>query len=168
VRLKFLDFRTKKALSNSKAVRATIPYSASKEVGIIFTVVDKQKHQLVKNFITKLQNDGKRVQVLEFLPKKKDNPEFMFDFFTIEDLSFWGKINSETADKFCRTYFDYLFILDTESNPLIAHLLANSLAHCRVGRYEEKSKPYFDFMIETNGSVQGLIDNIYEYTKKLR
>jgi hypothetical protein len=160
VRLKFLDFRTKKALKNSHAVRATIPYSASKEVGIIFTVEDKQKHQLVKSFISRLQNDGKKVQILEFLPKKKDNPEFMFDFFTIEDLNFWGKINSETADKFCRTNFDFLFILDTHPNPLIAHILANSLAHCRVGRYDERNKAYLDFMIETNCSIQGLIDNI--------
>lgn len=123
---------------------------------------------MVKTFISKLQQDGKQVRVLEFLPKKKENPEFMFDFFTIEDLNFWGKINSETADKFCRSNFDYLFILDTQSNPLITYILANSLAHCRVGRYEEKSKPYLDFMIETNGSLQGLIDNIYEYTKQLR
>jgi hypothetical protein len=168
VRQKFLDFRTKKALINSRAVRATIPYSASREIGILFTVENNAKHEMVKSFINKLQNDGKKVQVLEFLPKKKDNPEFRFDFFTIEDLGFWGTIHSETADRFSRSNFDYLFIIDVHTNPLIMHVLANSMAHCRIGKYDVTSKAYLDFMIETNGSLQSLIDNMYSYTRQLR
>ena len=53
--------------------------------------------------------DGKQVQVLEFLPKKKENPEFMFDYFTIEDLNFWGKLSNEQVEKFTKINFDYLF-----------------------------------------------------------
>ena len=149
-------------------MRATIPYKASKQIGILFTVEDKLKHQQVKDFISKLHHDGKEVRVLEFLPKKKENPEFMFDFFSIQDLSFWGKINSGMAEKFCKTNFDYLFNIDTQSNPLIQNLLANCKAHCRVGRFHENSSTYFELMIETTDSTQGLIDNMYEYTKKLR
>jgi hypothetical protein len=168
VRLTFLDWRTKSALKKSSAVRATIPYSAAKQIGILFTVEDKLKHQQVKDFITKLQHDGKQVQVLEFLPKKKENPEFMFDFFTVEDLSFWGKINSTSAEKFQNTNFDYLFNIDTKVNPLIQYLLANCKANCRVGRYQPDASAYFELMIETNESTQGLMDNMYDYTKKLR
>lgn len=168
MRLKFLNIRTRSALKRNKAVRSTIPYQAASQIGIIFTVEDKMKHQQVKEFIARLQQDGKDVQVLEYLPKKKDNPEFMFDFFTAQDLTFWGKINNSTADKFCRINFDYLFNIDTQSNPLILNLLANCKAHCRVGRFQEKSSPFFELMIETNGSIQGLIDHMYEYTKKLR
>lgn len=160
--------RTQSALKKNKAVRATIPYSASSQIGILFTVEDKLKHQQVKDFIAKLQHDGKQVQVLEFLPKKKENPEFMFDFFTVEDLSFWGKINSNTVEKFSKVNFDYLFNVDTQANPLIRNLLANCRANCRVGRYDEKAAPFFELMIETNGSVQALIDNMYDYTKKLK
>jgi hypothetical protein len=102
VRLRFLDMRTKAALKRNSALRATIPYSAAKQIGILFTVEDKHKHQLIKDFIQKLQREGKEVHVLEFLPKKKDNPEFMFDFFSIEDLNFWGKVNSASAEKFSK------------------------------------------------------------------
>ena len=168
MRITFLELRTKSALKKNHAVRATIPFSASKQIGILFTVEDKLKHQQVKDFIAKLQHDGKEVQVLEFLPKKKDNPEFMFDFFTIEDLSFLGKVNSAAAEKFSKINFDYLFNIDTQSNPLILNLMANCKAHCRVGRFQEKSSPFFELMIETNGSVQTLIDSMYEYAKKIR
>lgn len=168
MRQKILELRTLSALKKNKTVRATIPYTTARQIGILFTVEDRLKHQQVKDFISKLQHDGKEVHVLEFLPKKKDNPEFMFDFFTIQDLSFWGKINSGAADKFSKTNFDYLFNIDTQANLLIQNVLANCRALCRIGRYEEKSSLYYELMIETNGATQGLIDNMYEYTKKLR
>jgi hypothetical protein len=160
--------RTRNALKKNKAVRATIPYDSAQRVGILFTVEDQQKHLQVKDFISKLTHDGKQVQVLEFLPKKKENPEFMFDYFTMEDLSFWGKVNSEQVEKFSKINFDYLFNIDTRTNPLIQNLLANSRAHCRVGKYDEGATSFFELMIDANGSTQGLIDNMYNYTKKLR
>lgn len=168
MKMKFLNMRTQSALKKNKAVRATIPYQAAQRIGVLFTVEDQQKHQLIKEFIAKLTQDGKQVQVLEFLPKKKENPEFMFDYFTIEDLSFWGKLKSEQADKFSQINFDYLFNIDSQSSPLIQNLLANSKAHCRVGRFDDSATDFYELMIETNGSTQGLIDNMYSYTKKLR
>lgn len=166
--MKFLNMRTQSALKKNGAVRATVPYQAAQRIGVLFTVEDQQKHFLIKDFINKLTQDGKQVQVLEFLPKKKENPEFMFDYFSIEDLSFWGNLRSEHADKFVKTNFDYLFNIDTQSNPLIQNLLANSKAHCRVGRFDDSATDFYELMIETNGSTQGLIDNMYSYTKKLR
>jgi hypothetical protein len=160
--------RTRSALKKNKAVHATIPYESAQRIGVLFTVEDKQKHLLIKDFISRLTHDGKQVQVLEFLPKKKENPEFMFDYFTIENLNFWGKVNSEPVEKFTKVNFDYLFNIDIDVNPLIQNLLANSKALCRVGRYDENSTAFFELMIETNGSVQALIDNMYTYTKKLR
>lgn len=160
--------RTQTALKKNQAVRATIPYSTAQRMGVLFTVEDEMKHQLIKDFVTRLTNDGKQVQVLEFLPKKKDNPEFKFDFFSIQDLSFWGKLNNEQVEKFSKANFDYLFNIDAQTNPLIQNVLANSKAHCRVGRYDEGSTPFYELMIETNGTMQGLIDNMYSYTKKLR
>lgn len=168
MKMKFLNMRTQSALKKNKAGRATIPYQAAQRIGVLFTVEDQQKHQLIKEFIAKLTQDGKQVQVLEFLPKKKENPEFMFDYFTIEDLSFWGKLKSEQADKFSQINFDYLFNIDSQSSPLIQNLLANSKAHCRVGRFDDSATDFYELMIETNGSTQGLIDNMYSYTKKLR
>lgn len=128
---------------------------------------DRQKHDDIKEFIKNLEMDGKQVKVLEFLPRKKENYEFLFDFFTIEDLNFWGVINNVKAGNFTQTAFDYLFYIDNQHNPLILNLLAQSKAHCRVGKYQSENEPYFEFMIESSGTVKGLIDNMYKYTKKL-
>ena len=164
----FLNLRTESALKKNKSVRSSIPYKKAVSVGIIFTVEDKQKHEAIKEFINQLERDGKKTQVIEFLPEKKSNHEFKFDFFTIKDISFWGDLNAANALKFIDTPFDYLFCIDTESNPLILHVLARSKAHCRVGRFNDFENEYFEFMIEQNGTTEGLIKAMYNYTSHLR
>lgn len=159
--------RTDSALKKNKTVRASIPYAQCARIGIIFTVEDKQKHQDVKDFIQRLQYDGKQVKVLEFLPDKKENYEFKFDFFTIQELSFWGNLNSEVAIKFANETFDYLFCVDRAPNPLVLHLLARSKAHCRVGKFIDSERDFFEMMIEHTGSNRDLINNMYNYTIKL-
>lgn len=164
----FLHNRTHSALKKNDSLRTSLPYQQAHSVGILFSVEDKQKHEAVKEFIKQLQVDGKKVMVLEFLPKQKENYEFMFDFFTIKDLNFWGKVESPDADKFIDTPFDYLFCIDKNSNPLILNVLARSKARCRIGKYSQQDNPYFELMIEQNGSVKNLIDSMYKYTKQLR
>lgn len=167
MKLTFLRHRTGNQLKRNKTVRRSTPYQQAQTIGILFSVEDKRKHDDIKEFIQKLQHDGKKVQVLEFLPEKKDNFEFMFDFFTIKDISFWGKIESAKTLKFSDTPFDYLFCLDTKLNPMIAYLLARSKSKCRVGRYLENEKVFFELMIDSNGSTKNLLEGMYKYTTQL-
>ena len=160
--------RTQTALKKNDSLRASLPYRQAQNIGIMFSVEDKQKHMDVKEFIQHLEQDGKKVQVLEYLPLKMENFDFKFDFFTINDLSFWGKIHSETATKFSETPFDYLFYIDREPNPMALYLLATSKARCRIGRFSESENHFFEMMIEQNGTTKGLIDTMYKYTKQLR
>lgn len=160
--------RTSSALRKANAKRASTPYKVAENIGIIFSVEDRQKHDYIKELIKKFEGDGKKVSVLEFLPKNKENFEFLFDFFTVDELSFWGDITSEKAVKFSNTPFDYLFYIDSQSNPLVLNLLARSRAHCRIGKFNESESPYYELMIEDNGSTKSLIDNVYKYTKQLK
>lgn len=164
----FLRWRTHSALRKNKHMRVSSPWRGSNLVGIIFSVEDRQKHDDIKDFVRSLEQEGKTVRVLEFLPRKKENYEFLYDFFTVQDLNFWGRIDNETAQKFMDTPFDYLFYIDDEPNPLVLNLLARSRAHCRVGRYNEGFEPFFEMMISGQGTPKGLIDNMYKYTKQLR
>lgn len=166
--LNLLKISTKSYLKKNKALRASLPYRQAAHIGIIFTVEDKQKHNQIKDFIKKLEHDGKKVSVVCFLPRDKQNYEFLFDFFSDKDISFWGNITSDVAVKFSDTAFDYLFYLDTDPNPLILNLLARSKAKCRMGKFWSEGKPYFEFMIENTGGTDRLIDGMYKYTSLLR
>ncbi len=102
MKLKLLKARTDWELRKNKASRISMPYTQALNVGVIFTVEDKQKHDSIKEFVKKLEADGKKVQVIEFLPEDKDNYEFKFDFFSQKDVSFWGKITARECHSFFR------------------------------------------------------------------
>lgn len=163
-----LKLRTHSYLKRNKSLRSSVPYQQAINLGIAFTVEDKEKHDHVKEFIRKLEHDGKKITVITFLPGDKQNYEFKFDYFTEDAISFWGNNTSSNASQFCDTVFDYLFYLDTEPNPLILNLLARSKAKCRFGKYWEEGKPYFEFMIESAGNTKGLIEGMLNYTSQLR
>lgn len=168
MKLSFLKYRTKLLLKKKKQERPNVPYKASRAMGIIFTVEDKQKHFAIKEFIRKLESDGKDIQVLEYLPERTENYEFKFDFFQEKDISFWGNVTSSNAIEFADAPFDYLYYLDLTPNPLILHLLARSHAKCRVGRFWEEGSQYLDLMVDATPNTQALLDTIYKYVSLIR
>ena len=164
----FLNMRTRLALKKNRTLRGSVAWKKAQSVGIIFSVVDRQKHDDIKEMIRQLESDGKKVKVLEFLPPKKENFEFLFDFFTLEELSFWGKITSVRAIQFTMVPFDYLFYVDNEPNPMVLNILAESKAVCRIGKYNDGDSAFYELMIDAKGTTRGLIDNMYKYTRQLR
>jgi hypothetical protein len=167
-KLYFLQLRTKSLLKRNRAIRASIPYAQSKSVGVIFTVEDRKKHEEVKEFVKHLEQDGKTVRVLEFLPKEKENYDFLYSFFTLDHLNFWGNVTSNEVLRFADQPFDYLFYIDIESNPLFNYILAKTKAHCRIGKFKVKENAFYELMIDSRGSYKELLDAVYKYTKELR
>ena len=168
MKLNFLRLKTNSYLKKNKALRVSLPYKQSRNVGIIFSVEDKIKHEEIKSFVKRLEQDGKRVTVMSFLPKDKDNYDFMFDFFTDKDLSFWGNITSGPALRFADTTFDLLYYLDTTPNPLILNLIAKSKAHCRIGKFWESSESFFELMIENKSGTKSLIEEMFKYSRAIK
>lgn len=163
-----LKLRTERLLRSQNGIHASVSYETSRQIGVLFSVEDKAKHDIVKEFIKKFEQDGKQVKVMEYLPPNKQNFEFKFDFFTENDISVWGNITSAGALKFADTAFDYLFYLDTEPNPLMVHLLARSKAKCRVGRQWENGISYFEFMVQSGPKIKELADTMHRYITQLK
>ena len=168
MKVNFLKFRTQSLLKRNKTSRTSIPYKEATSIGIVFSIEDKTKHDSIKEFIKRLEADGKKVKVIAFLPKKKENYEFMFDFFTEDDLSFFGKNNSTQAVKFVATPFDILYYVDATPNSFILNLIAASKAKFRIGKFWAEGQPYFELMIESVGETNVLMDEMYKYSSVLR
>ena len=92
----------------------------------------------------------------------------MFDFFTEDDLSFFGKNNSQQAAKFVANPFDILFYVDASPNSYILNVIAASKAKFRIGKFWNDGQPYFELMIESVGGSKILMDEMYKYTSLLR
>src|SRR5688572_23745886 len=168
MKFKLLKYKTRSYLKNNKTVRSSEPYKKAVSVGVIFTVEDRQKHDHIKNLIRKLEHDGKQVKALAYLPANQENYEFLFDFFTYREISFWGNITASSAISFAEAPFDFLLYLDVTPNELILNLVAKSKAKCRIGKFWAEGQPFFEMMIESNGDSRVLIDELFRYTKALR
>ena len=143
-------------------------YKTAKTAGIIYTTEDLKKHELIKKFIKDLENDGKQVSVLAYLPKGMQNFEFRFDYFTVNELTFWGKFESQIIQNFVGQPFDYLFYIDTESNLLIRNILAMSKAKCRIGNYDDENAGFCEMMVQgKEKTVDSLLSEMYKYTQLL-
>ncbi len=162
--------RTASVLKKNKTDRINVPYGSAQKIGILFTAEDKAKYDSVKDFKQSFEDEGKKVEVLSFLGKGKENYEFRFDIFSAKDVSFWGKYTSEAVIKFADTEFDYLYCVDTEPNIFNEHIIAMSKAKCRIGIYLEERSDYYELMINlTNGAlVKDLIKEMQFYTKQFR
>ena len=160
--------RINSQLKKNKTPRFSQTYKKMKSVGILFTVDDKKKHEQIKSLIKKLEHDGKEIHVLCLLPPKKENHEFLFNFFTKNDLNFWGKIESTDVIKFINQPFDLLFIPDDATELMLKYILAACKAKCRVGKSSEKTKDLFEMMINVNNSKNLLIEEMYRYTYQLK
>lgn len=168
MKVNLLQLRTKRQLKINRAQRISVPFKHAKHIGLVFTIEDRKKHDYIKQLIHQLEQAGKKVEAFAFLPPKKENYEFLFDFFTPQDTSFWGAVKSARALRFADTPFDYLLCLDEQPNAYICYLLARSRAKCRAGAYRQELQPFFELMISGVKSYTALIDQLYQYTSKLK
>lgn len=168
MKFKFLKYKTNCYLRKNKTLRYSAAYEQAVSIGVIFSVENREKHDDIKELIRKLEQDGKKVKVMTYLPPNQENYEFLFDFFTKRQISFWGNITATSAQDFAETPFDFLIYLDYKQNPLILNLIAKSKARCRIGKYWKDAQPYFEMMIESYGGTKALIDEVYKYTTSIK
>jgi hypothetical protein len=166
---KILSYKAKGLIKKNLVLRSSMAYNQVNSIGIIFSIDTKEKHEIIKSLVKRLESDGKQVDVLAYLPRKKENYEFLFDYFTGKDLSFWGNFTSETVLKFTQKPFDYLFYIDERSNFLIRTVLAMSKAKCRVAKFDDSNEQFSEMMVQVPGKNQlkHLVDEMYRYTKSL-
>lgn len=163
-----LSYRTRKVAKANHAKRSSVPYTDAESIGLVFSTDDLKKHKAIKEFIKMLEHEGKKVDTLTYLPRDRQNFEFLFDFFTTKDINLWGSFTQDKVNNFAKKPFDYLFYLDVESNPFIRTVLAMSRAKFRIGKFDIENKPHCEMMIDTASTdIQQLIDEVHKYTKIL-
>lgn len=161
---KLLSVNTRRWVKRNKSIRSTTNYRKTQSIGIVFSIDDRNKHDIIKSFVKRLEVDGKQVDVLAFLPENKENHEFLFDFFTLKDISFWGNYHSKQVLNFAKKPFDYLLHIDFDNLNVINGLLALSKAKCRIGGAKVEQSKFYEMIITTpQKDIQTLVDEMYNY-----
>ncbi|NMM48025.1 DUF6913 domain-containing protein [Marinigracilibium pacificum] len=166
--IKLLQLRNSQLVKSQYSNRPNTSFKDSKSIGIIFTSEGKTKFNSIKAFVKSLQDLNKNVDVLCFVPKNEENHEFKYDYFSENNLTLSGIIESEEVKKFEKQPFDYLYLLDFNINPFIMNVVLKSNAVCRVGFFSDESSQILDFMINASGNDYSReFEELLKYTKDL-
>ena len=87
-----------------------------------------------------------------------------YDFFSNKDLNWYYKPQNYIIDNFVKKEYDILINLCDSNCIPIKYLVASSIAHFKIGRYEDNYTIY-DLMIELNKdkSIDKLMQEIKHY-----
>lgn len=166
---KLLPFKTRSLVKKAPASRRSMNYKEARHIGILFSMQSEEEFETIRAFEKKLQKDGKKVNVLCYLPDKVENFNFQYDIFNQKDFSTWGSIQAANVQAFISQPFDILICLERNPNLYIEHLMAASQANFRIGPYHNEREALFELMIRQpeGAELSELLKQIYHYTNEL-
>ena len=149
----FLNYKIKKASKQSFRVqRKMLRYKNVKNIGLLFYLNKEAEISQLNKLVDSLRKDKKSVKAITFFPKPQENLyNFAVSSFSLKEVSFFGKINSEEVANFINTPFDLLFYINADQ-PIagLDFILASSKAKCRIGKHDENRLAFFDLMIHVS------------------
>lgn len=149
-------------------MRNSTSFSAASTIGILYCSGSLERHHAIKTFVAHLESVGKKVVVLTYLGKGKDNHEFLFNYFTRKDFSGWGNIDNKHISDFIEQPFDFIYCMDFNLNLYMKYILALCKAKCRIGAYSEENNPFYELMVKpTEKSTASLITSMQHYTRSI-
>lgn len=124
-----------------------VNYNDAKKVGVLYNAADPADVALVSKYIQSLQQKGKVVQGLAYIPDPKKALDVTADHFTNKHVSWLFVPNSMDVQSFIKERFDLLVNLYTKPSLPLEYIAALSEAKYKVGRYIEDKTYCFDLMV---------------------
>ena len=158
----------KRELKINKRRKEVCNLESAKSIGILYDASSEEQINLVRPFVSFFFDLKKDVKALGFVNAKELSychvPKLQYDFFYKKDLNWYYKPQNYIIDNFIKKEHDILINLTDSSFIPIKYLVASSLAHFKIGIYEENYQIY-DLMISLTDdrSQQKLMDEIKHY-----
>jgi len=142
----------------------------AKSIGILYNATSEQQIKIIKPFVSYFFDLKKDVKALGYVNAKElsycHTPKLQYDFFYQKDLNWYYKPQNYIIDNFITKEYDILINLCDSSAIPIKYLVASSIAHFKIGIYEEDYEIY-DLMIslKEDKSIEKLMNEIKHYIK---
>lgn len=94
-------------------------FSKIKRIAIVFEQSESAE-RAVSDFVKKLTSEGKQLNMLTYIPKKrKEILEYKaFDYFCKDDVNWYGKPKPEAVSGFTKEQYDVLITLNDKTSPV--------------------------------------------------
>ena len=155
-------------LKTNKRTKSVCNLDQAKSIGILYDATFEENIKTIQPFVSYFFDLKKEVKALGFVNSKKlsycHTPKLQYDFFYQKDLNWYYKPQNYIIDNFIKKDYDILINLCDSKEIPIKYLIASSLAHFKIGIYEENYEIY-DLMIslDNDKSVQRLMKEIKHY-----
>lgn len=131
----------------------------AKSIGIVFQYKNEEEFELLKKYVQYLRDMKKKVKAVGIY-LTKELPQFSyskleFDFFSKKQFSWLGKPADPLLVNFVNEPFDILLDLNLDDLLPLKYLVAQSVSHFKVGRWEDDDAELHDFLI-TSPREKGL------------
>jgi len=168
IKMKVGKWVFKRELKINKRRKEVCNLESAKSIGILYDASSEEQINLVRPFVSFFFDLKKDVKALGFVNAKELSychvPKLQYDFFYKKDLNWYYKPQNYIIDNFIKKEHDILINLTDSSVIPIKYLVASSLAHFKIGIYEENYEIY-DLMISLTDdrSQQKLMNEIKHY-----
>lgn len=142
--------------------------SGARSIGVLYDATLETQIKIIQPFISYFFDLKKEVKALGFVNSDQlsycHTPKLQYDFFYKKDLNWYYKPQNYIIDNFINKEYDILINLCDSSVIPIKYLVASSIAHFKIGIYEEDYEIY-DLMIslKDDKSMQKLMHEIKHY-----
>ncbi len=155
-------------LKTNKRLKEVCNLDDARSVGILYDATSESQIKQVKPFVDYFFNLKKEVKALGYVNSKQlsfhHTPKLQYDFFYQKDLNWYYKPQNYIIDNFVKKEYDILINLCDSNCIPVKYLVANSIAHFKIGQHEEGYEIY-DLMIslKENKGMEKLMHEIKHY-----
>ena len=165
-------WKLKRSNLEEKRVHQVFNLSGAKRIALLFDATDPADIKQVKAFVHSI-SPGKEISVLGYVNKKDKSFEHMsilhFDFFSNEELNWFGKPQGMVIDNFLKEDFDILIDLTLTKFYPLTYLDVASPSKFKVGR-TRSDVDVFDLTIDhsKDQGLEALIEQITHYLNRIK
>jgi hypothetical protein len=166
---KIIRFLIQWNLKKNNIRRINPSFHDSKSIGLLFTWENEEKLAVILDFINRVERLEKKVEWICYYKNGSGFSQQEISFFSKKDFSLFGSAKKTELRTFMTKPFDFLFHLDLKSNTCIRYVLSRCMARCRVGKFNEGEKDYYDFMIHpsSENDLNELCQQMIFYAKNI-
>jgi len=155
-----------------KRQRQVFNLEKANRITILFDGTEPKTVQRVKVFVNELSKGKEVVSALGYVNEKDKSFEHMstlhFDFFSNDELNWYGKPQGMVIENFLKEDYDILIDLSLKEFYPLTYLAVASPAKFKVGRCRDDVN-VFDLTIDNtnNTSLESLIKEIIHYLNRI-
>ena len=167
------NWKLKRSDLEKKRQRQVFNLEAANRITILFDATKPKDIQRVKTFVNILSKGKELVTAMGYVNKKDKSFEHMstlhFDFFSNDELNWYGKPQGMVIENFLQEEYDILIDLSLKEFYPLTYMAVASPSKFKVGRYRDDVN-VFDLTIDNkmDSSLYALIKEITHYLKRIK